>query len=285
MVTHSEGFAQWSPEHDPATIDLPFAVVGHEMAHQWTVPYAFAEGAPVMSESIAWYYALRMAEARFGPQIERLRRFMRQPHPYPPMRRGEPLLRGLDPYLAYRKGPMALYTLSEYLGEAQVNTALRRLVEVHTRPGATLATTRDLYRELQAVTPEPYHSLLHDLFEGSTTWQLRAAHASAEPLDAGRWRVTLDVRARKFVTDAAGVDTDVAVDDFIEVGVFDRRDAVRPAHRSVKRVDAATRQLTVVVPFKPVRAGIDPRLLLDLDGDDNTVDVEMATDASRGRVS
>ncbi len=284
MLTHSEGFAFWSPGHDPATIDLLFAIVGHEMAHQWTVPYAFAEGGPVMSESIAWYYAMRMAEARFGAQIERLRRFMRQPQPYPPIRRGEPLLRGLDPYLAYRKGPMALYTLSEYVGEAHVNTALRRLVETHTQPDAPLATTRDLYRELLAVTSAQHRALLHDLFEVSTTWDLATERASAEPLDAATWRVTLDVRARKFVTDAAGVDTDVKIDDFVEVGVFDEDGAVRPAHRSLVRVDPNTRQLTLVVPFKPVRAGIDPRLLLDLDGDDNTVDVETATEASRGRV-
>ena len=44
------------PEGRGQRLDLPFAIVAHEMAHQWGVPYALVEGAPVMSESIAWYY-------------------------------------------------------------------------------------------------------------------------------------------------------------------------------------------------------------------------------------
>ena len=76
-------------------------------------------------------------------------RFFRDPYPYEPIRRGEPLLRGLDPYMSYRKGPFALYTLSEYVGEEQVNGALRRLREKHEAADAPLATTLDLYRRAQ----------------------------------------------------------------------------------------------------------------------------------------
>ena len=47
-----------------------------------------------------------------------------------------------------------MYALSEYVGEERVNGALRRLIEKHDSAGAPLATTLDLYRELQAVTPD-----------------------------------------------------------------------------------------------------------------------------------
>ena len=152
VITFTEGAALWESNDDPESLNLPFAVVAHEMAHQWTVPYAPVEGAPVMSESLAWYYAMKAVEhARGTGALRRLRRFMRQPYPFAPIRRGEPLLRGLDPYMSYRKGPFALYALSEYIGEAQVNGALRRLLETHRKAEAPLATTRDLYRELQAV--------------------------------------------------------------------------------------------------------------------------------------
>jgi len=72
---------------------------------------------------------------------------------YPPIRRGEPLLRGLDPYMSYRRGPFALFALSEYMGAARVNTALRRLVEKYSSGAPPRPTTLDLYRELQTVTP------------------------------------------------------------------------------------------------------------------------------------
>ena len=66
MLTFTEGTALWNPGDDPASLDLPFAVMAHEMAHQWTVPYAHVEGAPVMSESLAWYYGDEGRGARQG---------------------------------------------------------------------------------------------------------------------------------------------------------------------------------------------------------------------------
>ena len=88
---------------------MPFAVFAHEMAHQWGVPHAFAEGAPLLIESFAWYAAMGVVEGTYGrDHLERLRRFFRQPSPIPPIRQSVPLLRAMDPYAAYRKGPFAL---------------------------------------------------------------------------------------------------------------------------------------------------------------------------------
>lgn len=279
LLTYSEGFALWSPDDDPARLDLPFAVMAHEMAHQWTVPYAHVEGAPVMSESVAWYAAMRAVEDAYGSQVQRLLRFMRQPHPYPPIRRGEPLLRGLDPYLAYRKGPLALYALSEYVGEERVNRALGRLLETHRRPEAPLATTRDLYRELRAVTPARMRYLLHDLFEVNTSWDFRTERVTAEET-AGGWQVTLDVRAEKTVMDRAGVETAVPLDDWVEVGVFERAAAGddelgRPLYLGKHRLRSGEERITVTVPRRPARAGLDPYHLLDWDTDANVETVEI----------
>ena len=78
-----------------------------------------------------------------------------------------------------------LYALSEFISEAQVNGALRRLLETHRKAEAPLATTRDLYRELRAVTPDSLKYLLHDLFEVNTFWELEAEQVTAEPGDDG----------------------------------------------------------------------------------------------------
>ncbi|HEX8349239.1 MAG TPA: hypothetical protein VF598_04695, partial [Hymenobacter sp.] len=45
MISYAEGFPLWQPKK-AGSPDIPFAVVAHEMAHQWTVPYANVEGAP-----------------------------------------------------------------------------------------------------------------------------------------------------------------------------------------------------------------------------------------------
>ncbi|MFP5379110.1 MAG: hypothetical protein ACLGHP_05075, partial [Vicinamibacteria bacterium] len=281
LVTFTEGAALWRPPDSPDRLDLPYAVVAHEMAHQWGVPSAAVEGAPVMSESLAWYYGMKVVEHSRGvDELQRLRRFWRQPSPYPPIRRGEPLLRGLDPYMAYRRGPFALYALSEYVGEAPVNLALRRLLARHREHDAPLATTRDLYRELRAVTPGDLQYLLRDLFEVNTFWELETTRVTAVEAGGGAWDVALNVRARKVVVDETGAEAEAAMHDWVEVGVYavPPGDAAvsAPLHLEKRRLTSGTHTITVRVPSgagggaAPVAAGLDPRhLLIDLEPNDN----------------
>jgi hypothetical protein len=279
MLIWEEGFAFWNPKDEPDSLDHPFAVVAHEMAHQWTVPYANVEGAPVLSESLAWYYAMKVVEHTRGREhLQRLLTFMRHPHPNPPIRRGEPLLRGLDPYLSYRKGPFAVYALSESIGEERVNAALRRLVEKHRPDGAPLATTLDLYRELQAVTPPSFKPLLHDLFEVNTFWDFETERATAKQTSAaGTWQVTLDVKATKVVFDEAGVETVLPMDEWVEIGIFaaaaeGHGELSAPLYLQKHRIRSGEQTITVTVRGKPVLAGIDPHHVLDWEereSDDN----------------
>jgi hypothetical protein len=232
-----------------------------------------------MSESLAWYYALKVAEhAREPGYLERLRSYLRQPETMAPIRRGEPLLRGLDQYMSYRKGPFALYALSEYVGEEQINGALRRLRDNHRKPSAPLATTLDLYRELQVVTPDSLRYLLRDLFEVNTFWELKTERATAAQTTAGTWLVALAVQARKVVVDSAGVETEVPMDDWVEVGVFAPAEKGQPSDQPLylqkHRLRSGPQTITVPVPRKPTRAGLDPHhLLIDLRMEDNLKDI------------
>ena len=80
--------------------------------------------------------------------------------------------------------------------------------------------------------------------------------------------MTLDVRARKVVVDEAGVETEVPMDDWMEVGVFDEGEPYLQKHR----IRSGKQTITVTVPQKPARAGIDPRhLLSDLGETDNNI--------------
>jgi ABC-type transport system involved in multi-copper enzyme maturation permease subunit len=277
MLIYEEGFTFLNPEANPGGHDHPFAVVAHEMAHQWTVPYANVEGAPVMSESLAWYYGIKLVEHTKGQEhLHKFLKWLREPYVRPTIRRGEPLLRGLDPYMSYRKGPFALYALSEYLGERPLHTALRRLLEQHRHPGAPLATTLDLYRELQAVTPDSLQYLLHDLFEVNTYWELEMEDATAVRTKAGTWQVTLTVGARKVVDDSAGVQTEVPMNDWIPIGVFapsgEDEDLLsgKPLYKRLHRIRTGKQTITLTVPQAPGGVAIDPyQLLIDLNTENN----------------
>jgi ABC-2 type transport system permease protein len=84
--------------------------------------------------------------------------------------------------------------------------------------------------------------------------------------------VTLDVRARKVVVDEAGIETEVPMDDWVEVGVFGEGEPYMETHR----IRSGQQTITVTVPRKPTRAGIDPeKLLIDLDTENNIKGVKI----------
>ncbi len=145
------------------------AVAAHEVAHQWWCGNRFhparVEGAGLLIESKATYSATQMMEDLLGPQqLQAYLGMMRDQYQVPRSLAMPPLVRATEQVLNYREGPLALYAMSQYIGRDQVNLALRRLLDAPPPGGMSLATSLDLYRELQAVTPVRYRGMLHDLF-------------------------------------------------------------------------------------------------------------------------
>jgi ABC-2 type transport system permease protein len=79
--------------------------------------------------------------------------------------------------------------------------------------------------------------------------------------------VTLDVRARKTVYDSAGVVTEVPMDEWVPIGVFgparEGDSSGEALYLRMHRVRSGEMTITVTVPRKPARAGVDPYHLLD----------------------
>ena len=287
VITGGEGFFLLNPAGDG--FDMIFEVVAHEVGHQWwamQLKPAWAEGGGVISESLAWYSAMQLVQNEKGKEaLRRFMAFMRTPNPWPPIRTGLPLLRAMDPWANYRKGPYAMHALSEYVGEARVNGALGALVE---KKASTLATTLDMYRELQLVTPDSLKPLLHDLFEVNTFWTFDTEKAEAVQMTNGNWQVTFEVEAHKVVADSVGRETELPVNEMIEIGVFAAAAPGevlgQPIYVRKHRIRSGTQTITIVVPQKPARGGIDPYNLLDWEEGDNIEGIEMVSsgrDSSR----
>ncbi len=278
VITGGEGFFLLNPEG--AGFDAIFEIVAHEMGHQWwgmQLKPAFAEGGGVISESLAWYSAMQLVKTVKGREaLRRFMSFMREPNPWPPIRTGLPLLRAMDPWANYRKGPYAFLALSEYVGEERVNGALRSLVETKV---SSFATTLDMYRELQAVTPDSLKPLLHDLFEVNAWWTFDTRQATAVQTQAGAWRVTLEVEAHKVVGDSAGVERETPMTEWVEIGIFAGAGPGEvlgnPLYVQKHRIASGTQTITVTVPQEPARAGIDPYNLLDWEEGDNIEPVKI----------
>jgi hypothetical protein len=206
-------------------------------------------------------------------QLRRLMSSMREPNPFPRIRRGVPLLQADDPYAMYRRGPFAMYALSEYVGEAKVNSALRRLIDARRSRTAPLTTTLDLYRELQAVAPDSLRSLVRDLFEINTSWTFDTKQATAEQTEGGAWLVTLEVEATKESVDSAGVETILPMDDLVEIGIFapaqEGEILGKRLYLQKHRIRSGAQTITITLTEQPDRGGIDPYNLLDWEEGDN----------------
>ncbi|AHM58732.1 putative membrane protein [Flammeovirgaceae bacterium 311] len=269
-VYFQEGFAILKADEDPRGVDLPFAIVAHEVAHHWwgkQLAPAEVGGAALLTETLAWHSALEVVEATHGREhFEGILSMARKDYLAPRTRAADPLLWSIDRLQYYRKGPLAMYALREYIGKEQVNGALRRLLEKHA-PGITpLSTPLDLYRELQAATPDSLQYLVHDLFAANTFWDFETESATARKTKAGNWQVTLDVQARKMVIDAEGVEKDVPLNDWVQIGLFapakEGGESTGPLYLEMHRIRSGRQKITVKVPGKPAHAGIDPGYLL-----------------------
>jgi ABC-2 type transport system permease protein len=276
-ITFQEAFSGLNSGADERGVDFPFAVAAHEVAHQWwgnQMSPASVEGGPLLSEALAWFSAMCIVAEEHGEDhLQRLLDLMHGDSWTISTRAGPPLLRIYNHFASYRKGPFAMYALREYLGEDVVNTALRRMFDKFKTGEPPLPTSRDLSSELAAVTPDSLRPLLGDLFERNTWWETKTTGVTASAAGNGRWRVTLEVLARKVVVDTTGAETEVPMNDLVEVAVYAAGGKTTRGvelYRALHRLKAGSQRITVLVGSKPVAAGVDPRnLLIDAAPSDN----------------
>jgi hypothetical protein len=185
-------------------------------------------------------------------------------------------------YVYYMKGAVAMYTLRERLGADAVNGALRRFREKYAGTSAPPATSRALYTELESVTPDSLKTLLSDLFEHITIWDLKTDSVKAEPVGGGAYRVKFFVDASKARADSVGNKSPIAMDDLVEVGVFGETTAQGSKGNALylkqQRIRSGKQIVDITVPGKPVRAGVDPsRKMFERERGDNLVGVSVKT--------
>jgi hypothetical protein len=280
--SESIGFIAKVDPKDPKDIDYPYYVTAHEVAHQWwahQVIGADVQGATMMSETLAQYSALMVMKHKYGDA--KMKRFLHyELDSYlvgraTERKKEQPLYRNENQgYIHYRKGSLAMYALQDYIGEDRVNQALAAYIKKVGFQDPPYTTSRELLAEFRAVTPPEYQYLIGDLFETITLYENRAVSASARDLGVGRYQVKVEVEAKKARVDDKGVQGDVPMDDWVDIGVQGEDD--KPLYLAKQRVHSGKSTFTVEVSGKPVRAGIDPvNKLIDKRPDDNTVKVEM----------
>jgi hypothetical protein len=281
-ILYREGFAHLKPEEDPRGVDIVFATVAHEVCHQWwgsKVSPAPIKGAALITESLAWYSAMEIIETVRGQkEFLGIIEMARDDYFSPQERDADPLLEASQTSIIYRKGPLALYALREYIGKEQVRFGLQNFFKKYST-GTGLPFPKDLYIELQRVTPDSMQYLLHDLFASNTFWEFKTEKAVASQIPSGKWKVTMDVKARKYIVDKKGIERDVPMNDWIQIGVYGlpgQTKADQNLYMQQHRIRSGVQRIEIEVLGKPELAGIDPNsLLMDLDNYDNVTKVQL----------
>ena len=286
-IPFSESIGFVARLEDPDDVDYVFYVTAHEVAHQWwahQVIGAFQQGATITSETMSQYAALMVMEREYGP--EKMRRFLEyELDRYLQGRGGErieelPLLRVENqPYIHYNKGSLVMYALRDQVGEAALDAVLREYVADRRFTGPPYTTSEEFLSYVARAVPEERRGILEDLFRTITLYDLRTREASAEPTGDGRWRVRLALEARKLRATGQGEESEVALDDWVDVGVFGEVEEGSPPEGKVlylrkHHLTPADTVIEVTVAEEPQKAGVDPLVkLIDRRPDDNLVDV------------
>jgi ABC-type transport system involved in multi-copper enzyme maturation permease subunit len=270
-------------------IDMPFFVTAHEVAHQWwghQVVGASVQGADIMVESLAEYSALKVMEHEYGRDATHkflryeLDRYLRG-RANERIREQPLVLTEQQPYIHYNKGSLAFYALQDQIGEERLNGALRKFLLGHHYPSAApYPTSQELIAELRAATPDSLQHVVTDLFETITLWDHKAEEATAVKRADGKYAVTLTVNARKLRADSLGNETEIALGDWVDVGVFGPREPGnklgRPLYLEKHRITEPVMRIEVMVDQLPVKAGIDPyNKLIDREPKDNVREVAL----------
>ncbi|MDC8759702.1 ABC transporter permease/M1 family aminopeptidase [Janthinobacterium fluminis] len=277
------GFVAKVDDKNPKDIDYPLYITAHEVAHQWwghQLAAGNTRGATVLSETLAEYSALMVMRNSFGPH--KMRRFLRYDlYQYLIGRSDEnkkelPLAENeKQSYIHYNKGSLALYQLQDILGEDKVNGVLRGLLKQYP-PGSTpYPSVTALIDGLRRVTPPEQAYLIDDLFNAIVLYENRALTATARKRVDGKYEVTLKVHASKVRAGELGEEKEVALKDWIDIGVDDKDG--NSLLRERKLIENKESVYTLVVSGKPAKAGIDPdNKLIDRKPDDNMIGIEAA---------
>ncbi len=289
-MPYSEGIGFITDLRKKEDIDPVFYVVSHEMGHQWwahQVIGAVMQGATLLSESMAQYTALMVMEQEYGKP--HMRKFMKyEADKYQNARSSEaigesPLLTVENQgYIHYNKGSVMLYGLREFIGEDRMNQAFRHMVDSFGYAEPPYPTSLDMYRAMEAVTPDSLRYLLEDNIKYITLYNNAVTEATARMEADSSWTVEVLITAEKMHSDSLGRETPAPMADWMDVAVMpkmrfgkDKEKGDEPLARQRVKLSTGENRLTFRVSEKPSAVEIDPdHLFFDRLPADNRKKVE-----------
>jgi len=278
-MPYSEGIGFIMNLEDEEENNMVYEIIAHEIAHQWwahQVTPATMQGSTMLSESFAEYSSLMTMKSIVKTPMK-MREYLKYNHDrYLSGRSNDsddelPLYKVENKmHIHYGKGSVILYALQDYIGEEKMNTAMRNFLEEFKYRKPPYPTTLDFMKHLEPQVPDSLKYVLNDWFKEITLYDNRLKKASYKKLENGKYQITLNIEAKKLLSDAMGNETPMQLNDWIDVGAF--ADSGEEQLLFVKRVKIDSREMAFnfEIDSIPAKLAIDPyHLLIDRVYEDN----------------
>jgi len=282
-MPYSESFGFITNLEDETENNVIDAVIAHEMAHQWWAHQetpADMQGGTMLTESFSEYSSLMTMKQESDDM--KMKNFLKYDFNRYLRGRTSERLKELplykvenQGYIHYGKGSVILYALQDYIGADSVNAALRSFLEEYRYAEPPYPNSHDFLRHLEPRVPDSLQYLINDWFKEITLYDLRLEEARMTELDNGKYEIEMDVMARKMYADTLGNETQVPLQEWIDIGVYaDDDEEELMAWKRVK-FDDENSTVSMIVDSLPAKAAIDPRrILIERITDDNVKKVE-----------
>lgn len=264
---------------DETKLNIIDAVIAHEIGHQWwahQVIGANMQGNSMLSESLAEYSTLMTLKETYKNPMK-IREFSEYDHDmYLRGRSRErvkesPLYKVENQsYIQYGKGSIVLYALQDYIGEEKVNMALKNFLEAYRYKKPPYPSSLDFLKYLEPQVPDSLKYLVEDSFKDIILYDNILKSATYKQLDNGKYSVVLDIESYKIKADSLGNETNVTMNDWIDIGFFLDNDEEQLYHQKRVKINKESTTLTFELDTVPVKAAIDPRhIFIDKQYEDN----------------
>ncbi len=282
--SESIGFIAKVDDEDPLSIDYPYYVTAHEVAHQWWAHQVIGgnvQGSTILSETMSQYSALMVMKKEYGRQ--QMKKFLKYEMDQYLMGRTFEWKKELplilvenQQYIHYNKGSVVMYALQDYIGEDSLNKALSRYIDAVAFQEPPYTNSYEFLTYIRAVTPDSLQYLITDMFEKITLYENRVQALSYTETEGGKYKVELTVVSKKTQADSLNKQQKMEVNDWIDIGVFtteevDGKTKDKELYLQKHKITGEETTLEIIVDEKPEKAGIDPyNILIDKTPDNNT---------------
>jgi hypothetical protein len=278
------GFIAKIDDTNPESIDYPFYVTAHEVAHQWWAHQVIGgndQGSTLMAETMAQYSALMVMEKEYGKQA--MKKFLKyEMNQYLQGRATEgkqerPLmLVENQQYIHYNKGSVVMYALKDYIGEDSLNAALSRYIKQVAFQEPPYTNSVEFLSFIKQATPDSLKYIINDMFETITLYENKTTKCSYTKTKDGNYLVLISIESKKMKADSIGRMKDTAINDWVDIGVFGNKlvngkKTETELYLQKHKINKNKMDFKIIVKDEPISVGIDPyNKLIDRTPDNNS---------------